>query len=128
MNGSARRSGGLFASSELGRGVPVTRMDPRRVADDGLRHRSRGAGGFRDANGSSSPPGRPFASSERRAASRDPIDSPPRLKGHVRRGGAAYRGGMDVDQIEQLPLDERAAAYRQLHDELTAELDRAPEE
>jgi len=35
---------------------------------------------------------------------------------------------MDVDQIEQLPLDERAAAYRRLHDELTAELDRAPEE
>jgi len=35
---------------------------------------------------------------------------------------------MDVDRIEQLPLGERAAAYRQLHDDLTAELDRAPEE
>ena len=42
--------------------------------------------------------------------------------------GAAYRGGMDVEQIEELPLAERAAAYRQLHDELTDELDRAPEE
>jgi len=35
---------------------------------------------------------------------------------------------MDVEQIEELPLDERAEAYRQLHDELTAELDRSPEE
>lgn len=33
-----------------------------------------------------------------------------------------------MEQIEELPLDERADAYRQLHDQLTAELDRAPEE